>query len=646
MEHPDNQHPNNVFHSLWNQSVFGFTIPKIKLLLTGVVFLLFSTVAFSQGESDAKKNDSVNTSLIREFNRKLSVIDGQRIKDSIKKVELETKLLSLKTTDNLKKEDLEKQLLKLQGKDSLRLAQKKVQIDLLRMTSKGYPVTGFFNDTIFSIYSKLGSFSAKDRADAISFRIKNLADKLEFDNDSITIAEAETTFDLVNKESIIMSISENDALWNNTTKQELAKKYKTLLNTAIIKYKNETSVTTLAKEIGLASLVLIIMFVLISYLKKLFHWTAFKIKLQEGKRIHGIKIRNFILFNAKQQVKVLLNVNTVLKWLLLALLIYTALPILFGIFPWTKGFAATLFGYILNPLKKMGLGFWNYLPNLITILVIIFVFRYVLKGIYYLKCEIEKENLELPGFYPDWANPTYQIVRVIVFAFMLIVIFPYLPGSDSPIFRGVSVFLGFLFTFGSAGSLSNIIAGLILTYMRLFKIGDRVKIGDVVGDVIEKSLLVTRIRTIKNEIISIPNSTVMSSHTINYSSDAPEKGLIIHSTITIGYDVPWKDMHQALIDAATKTALVLPEPVPFVLQTSLDDFYVSYQINAFVKEANKQAIIYSNLHQNIQDVCNERGIEIMSPHYRAARDGNKTTIPETYLDKEYQAPEFSVKLHK
>jgi small-conductance mechanosensitive channel len=101
-----------------------------------------------------------------------------------------------------------------------------------------------------------------------------------------------------------------------------------------------------------------------------------------------------------------------------------------------------------------------------------------------------------------------------------------------------------------------------------------------------------------------------------------------------------------LIDAATKTALVLPEPVPFVLQTSLDDFYVSYQINAFVKEANKQAIIYSNLHQNIQDVCNERGIEIMSPHYRAARDGNKTTIPETYLDKEYQAPEFSVKLHK
>jgi small-conductance mechanosensitive channel len=639
-------HYKNTFPTFWNQTVLGFTVQKIKTLLTAIFFLFVSTVAFSQNESSAKKNDSINTSLIQEFNKKLSVIEGQRIKDSITKAELETQLLSLKTTDNLKKEDLEKQLLALHEKESLRLAQKKAQIDSLRLTAKGYPVTGFFNDTLFTVYTKLGSFSAKDRADAISVRIKNIADQLEFNLDSIKIAEAETTFDLVNGESIIMSISENDALWNNTTKQELAQKYKVLISAAIIKYENEISVSILAKEIGLALLVLIIMFVLISYLKKFFNWTASKLKLQEDKRIHGIKIRNFILFDAKQQVNALLNVNTVLKWLLIALLVYIALPILFGIFPWTKGFASTLFGYILNPLKKMGLGFWNYLPDLITVLVIILVFRYVLKGIHYLKNEIEKGNLELPGFYPDWANPTYQIVRVIVFAFMLIVIFPYLPGSDSPIFRGVSVFLGFLFTFGSAGSLSNIIAGLILTYMRLFKIGDRVKIGEVVGDVIEKSLLVTRIRTIKNEIISIPNSTVMSSHTINYSSDAPEKGLIIHSTITIGYDVPWKDMHQALIDAASKTALVLPEPTPFVLQTSLDDFYVSYQINAYVKEPNKQAVIYSDLHQNIQDVCNERGIEIMSPHYRAARDGNRTTIPENYLDKQYQAPPFNVKFNK
>ncbi len=229
---------------------------------------------------------------------------------------------------------------------------------------------------------------------------------------------------------------------------------------------------------------------------------------------------------------------------------------------------------------------------------------------------------------------------------MAVLIFPYLPGSDSPIFKGVSVFLGVLFTFGSAGSLANVVAGLVLTYMRLFKIGERVKIGDVVGDVIEKNLLVTRVRTVKNEIISIPNLTVMNSHTINYSSDAHDRGLILHTTVTIGYDVPWRTMHQALLHAADRTEFLLKDPKPFVLQTSLDDFYVSYQINGYTKEANKQSRIYSELHGHIQDCCNEAGIEILSPHYRAARDGNATTIPTDYLEKDYKAPSFNVKVEK
>ncbi len=182
--------------------------------------------------------------------------------------------------------------------------------------------------------------------------------------------------------------------------------------------------------------------------------------------------------------------------------------------------------------------------------------------------------------------------------------------------------------------------------MRLFKIGDRVKIGEQLGDVIEKSLLVTRIRTIKNEIISIPNSTVMNSHTVNYSSDALGLGLIINTTVTIGYDTPWREMHEALIEAALRTEFVLKDPKPFVLQTGLQDFYVSYQINAYIRESNKQATIYSCLYQNIQDVCNEKGIEIMSPHYFSARDGNETTIPSSYLPKDYKAPGFKMNTEK
>lgn len=619
---------------------------KLYSLLFALIIFTLSQNIYAQKDSIAKATDSVNAVTLEAYNIKLAQIEQQRLKDSVKKSELEQQLQSLKTTDNLKKEELQKELEELENREATRLAAKREQIDKLRSKIKGSPVRGFFNDTLFNIYSKLGSFSASERAQAITRRIEELGDNILFEPDSLKTSNNETTADLVYHDRIIISVSENDAIWNNTSKELLAKAYQKIITDEITAYKNETSFKTLAKEVALALLVIGLLVLLIYLSGKLFHWTAEKIKQQKDKRIHGIKIKSYELFDADRQVNLLLLVNKLVKWLFILLLIYIALPVLFGIFPWTQNFAETLFGYILSPVKKVAFGLWDYLPNLITIIVLIIIFRYILKFARFLKNEIARGNLHIDGFYPDWANPTYQIVRVLILAFLLIVIFPYLPGSDSAVFKGVSVFLGFLFTFGSMGSLSNIIAGIVLTYMRLFKINDRVKIGDVVGDVIEKSLLVTRIRTTKNEIISIPNSTVMSSHTINYSSDTVSNGLILHTTVTIGYDVPWKDIQQALIEAADRTEFLLKDPKPFVLQTSLEDFYVAYQINAYTKEANKQAGIYSELHKNIQDCCNEMGIEILSPHYRAARDGNMTTIPENYLDKDYKAPSFNVKMDK
>ena len=227
---------------------------------------------------------------------------------------------------------------------------------------------------------------------------------------------------------------------------------------------------------------------------------------------------------------------------------------------------------------------------------------------------------------------------------MFVLIFPFLPGSDSNIFKGVSVFLGILFSLGSSSAIANMVAGLVITYMRPYKIGDRIKLGDISGDVVEKTLLVTRLRTVKNEEITIPNSSILSGNTINYSAYAKSEGLILHTNVTLGYDVPWKDINQALIDAALMTDFVLHDTKPFVLQVSLDDFYVTYQLNVFTKEANKQALIYSLLHQNIQDKCNQMGIEILSPHYRGQRDGNVSTIPANYLPEDYIAPSFNVKI--
>jgi small-conductance mechanosensitive channel len=619
-----------------------------KMYFVFIIFIaLFSAhPCFAQKDSLSVKKDTVPTVDLKAYAVKLGAIQQQHTADSLKRVALEKQLSSLKTTDNLRKEDLQKQIDGLNSREEDRLADKKAHIEALRAKVKAYPVMGFFNDTLFRIYAKIGSFSPKERAAAITGRIKVLGDNYAFSADSLKILPSENALDIVFGETTILSVTEDDALWTDISKHELAKGCVKIIGDEITRYRSETSFSTLAKEIGIAILVLAVLILLVYLMNKLFRWTASKIQSQHEKSIKGIKIKNYELFDAQRQIKLLLMLNTLVKWALILILVYITLPILFGIFPWTEHFAEQLFSYILTPVKKIAFGLWNYLPKLITIIVIVIVFRYVIKFARFLKDEIAKGNLVINGFYPDWANSTFQIVKVLLIAFMIIVMFPYLPGSDSPVFQGVSVFLGFLFTFGSMGSLSNIIAGIVLTYMRLFKVNDRVKIGDVTGDVIEKSMLVIRIRTPKNEIISIPNSTVMSSHTINYSSDTSDRGLILYTSVTIGYDAPWKDVQQALLDAADRTDHLLKDPKPFVLQTSLEDFYVSYQVNAYTKDANKQAGIYSQLHQNIQDTFNEAGIEIMSPHYRAARDGNTTTIPANYLDKDYEAPGFIVDMKK
>ncbi len=610
-------------------------------------FAFIWSFALAIAVNTTPQNDSITVKqnsdsvLIAQYNKKIQEFENLRIADSLKREQLNKQIHSLKTTDNLKKEALQAQLDALDQKEQDRISQKREEIDQMRKSNSGHPVTGFFQDTLFSIYSNLGSFSALDRSIAIKNRIQNLG-KSSYDSTLLKTVTQDNFIHLYYGEQIVMSVSENDAIWNSSDKQDLAQHYATTINRELNNYQHETSLVELLKEIGLALLVLIVTYFIIKYLLKFFRYTAVQIYLQKDKRIKGVKIRNYILFDAQRQVNALVSLNSVLKWVVLLFVAYIALPILFGIFPWTRNLGDTLFGYVLNPLEKIATGVFNFLPNLFTIVVIIIVFRYVLRGLKFLKNEIELEHLTLPGFYPDWASPTYQIIRVLVVAFMIVVIFPYLPGSDSPIFKGVSVFLGFLFTFGSAGSLSNLISGIILTYMRLYKIGDRIKIGNTVGDVVEKNILVTRLRTIKNEIISVPNSTVMSSHTTNYSVEAQANGLIVHSTVTIGYDVSWKLVHEALIEAAQRTQLILEEPKPFVLQTSLNDFYVSYEINAYTRNPNQQALIYSDLHSHIQDCCNERGIEIMSPHYMAARDGNTKAVPEDSLPKDYKIPGFKI----
>jgi small-conductance mechanosensitive channel len=362
----------------------------------------------------------------------------------------------------------------------------------------------------------------------------------------------------------------------------------------------------------------------------------------KGTRIKPVKLKTVEVLSEERISELLELVVKVVHLAVLIALAYLYTTLLFSLFEFTETWSSTLIGYILKPLGIVLLAFINFLPDLFFIVVIVFLTRFVIKFIKLFFVEVEKGTITLPGFYVEWARPTFKIVRFLIIAFAAVVIFPYLPGSSSDAFRGVSIFLGVLLSLGSVSAVANVVAGVVLTYMRPFKIGDRVRIADTIGDVVEKTLLVTRVRTIKNVDVTIPNSMVLGSHIINFSSSAQERGLILHATVTIGYDAPWRRVHELLIAAAEATEHILGEPKPFVLQTSLDNSYVTYELNAYTDQPNLMAAIYSELHEKIQDKFNEAGVEIMSPQYSAVRDGNKIAIPEDYLPKNYNAPAFRI----
>lgn len=615
-----------------------------SFLLIITVLLFITQVGLAQADSTNRNNDSLNESALLSYKLKLAEIEKQRVVDSLGKSRLEYQLMVLKAADESKRVALQKQLKELSDNESNRIAQKKSHIDSLRKSVMGYPVYSPLKDTLFLIYAKMGASTPKERAMNITNKIKILCKDNFMKIDSILPVESDDMTDIAYKDMIIMTISEMDALWNNKSESELAKQYSDIIKNAVSKTREEDSIKKLGIRIGLVILVIAGAWLMIWLISKAYLSGKNVLTDKKDKWLKSLSFKDYTFLTIEQEINIIYFLIKILKWVLIVLLLYLILPMIFSIFPFTRGWADTLFNLIWTPFKGIFVSVWEYLPNIFTILVIYFIMRYFIRFVRYVFKEIEAENLKISGFHTDWAMPTFGIARFFLYAFMFILIFPYLPGSDSNIFRGVSVFLGILFSLGSSSAIANMIAGLVITYMRPYKIGDRIKIADLTGDVIEKTMLVTRLRTIKNEEITIPNSAVLSGNTINYSAYSKNEGLIIHTTVTIGYDVPWKDMHQALIDAALRTNLVLKESQPFVLQTSLDDFYVSYQLNAYIKESNKQAVIYSDLHQNIQDICNERGIEILSPHYRYARDGNATTIPVQYLPEGYESPAFKVKI--
>ena len=598
-------------------------INRIKRLVLVLLVSSFAMGAQAQLEQTVKKIFAGDT--IAETHPAL-----KRDSDSAYVANLQKTLEEARLNEANMRMEMEQMKLQMASADSVKYAQQRQRIDSLRQFTKGIPVVAD-GDTLFYLFTKRGGYTPQQRAQMTGAAVEELGKRFNLRPDSVSIDHSDIVSDLMYGNKVLLSLTDQDALWEGVTRDSLAKERRENVVSKLHEMKAEHSIWRMVKRILYFVLVIVGQYLLFRLTNWLFRKVKARILRLKDTKIKPVSIQGYELLDTQKQANLLVFLASVGRYILMALQLLFTVPLIFIIFPQTEGLAYRLLGYIWNPIKNIFIGIVDYIPKLFTIIVIWYAVKYLVRLVLYLAREVEAGRLKINGFYPDWAMPTFHIIRFLLYAFMIAMIYPYLPGASSGVFQGISVFVGLIVSLGSSTVIGNIIAGLVITYMRPFKMGDRIKLNDTTGDIIEKTPLVTRIRTPKNEVVTVPNSFIMSSHTVNYSTSAREYGLIIHSEVSIGYDIPWRQVNQILIDAALNTPGVVDDPRPFVLETSLSDWYPVYQINAYIKEADKMAQIYSDLHQNIQDKFNEAGIEIMSPHYMAVRDGNETTIPKDDL---------------
>lgn len=508
----------------------------------------------------------------------------------------------------------------------------------------GFPVK-LDGREILSVRRTIAGFSAEERAQTISRRLHRIAKNESIPVDQLTIqrnADDHSVFLSVGQE-VLLTITEQDAKARRSTPEALAKQVLPIIKAAISQYREDREPRQLARH-GVYALVASLAFLLIcaAIIKssgRLFPWLGRFI----AARVRGVQMKNVEIITPAAIASYWLQALKLLRLALLLILFFIYITFILRLFPWSRAVGERVMEYFYQALELVLSATASYLPNLFIVAIIIAIAYYILRALRPFFAAIERGTLVIPGFYADWARPTYNLLVMLVLALSAVLAFPYLPGFNSPAFQGVTVFLGLLLSLGSTSAITNVIGGVILIYTRAFRIGDHIRIGEVVGDIIETNFLAVRICTPANQVITIPNATLLSNKVVNYnlSSRDLNRSLILQSSITIGYDVPWRKVHDTMITAALNTAHVLQDPAPFVLQTSLDNDHVSYQVNAYTDDPNHMVLIYSQLHQNIQDQCNQNGIEILSPTYTALRDGNRSTLVEGHFPNTDVASAFT-----
>jgi small-conductance mechanosensitive channel len=469
------------------------------------------------------------------------------------------------------------------------------------------------------------SFPAETRAGNIANRIIAIAHDRTISPDAVRVDDSQGSVRIMAREHAIMTIVDADAALEQVSRDSLASAHALRLQQAVMQYRQARTAGALWSALGrtlVAGLVLAIAVGVVAWF-----WRWADRQLRRRLPIQSVGIQSFELVGADRIWAGLHSGLLALRTLILLGSAFVFLTYALGQWPWTRGVSSHMIDFALDPLKLLARGFVANIPRLVFLVVLFLVIRLAVRAIKLFFEAVGRGTVQMTRFDPEWAQPTYKIVRFALITFGLIVAYPYIPGSQSEAFKGVSLFIGVVFSLGSSSAISNIIAGYMMTYRRAFKVGDRVRIGDAVGDVIETRLQVTHLRSYKNEEIVIPNSAILSGDVLNYSSLARTHALILHTEVGIGYDTSWRQVEAMLLEAAARTEHVTTEPRPFVLLKRLGDFAITYELNAPCREVTAMNAVYSALHRNILDVFNEYGVQIMTPAYEGDPEEPKIVAP-------------------
>ena len=475
------------------------------------------------------------------------------------------------------------------------------------------------------------SFSAERRAAGIAGRIKAVAADRTVPPDAVRAVETELGTAIFGGRERVMVVFDADAQLESLGRKTLAELLVRTMREAVASYRQARTREALLRSAAYAAVATVLLAALVTLVVWVSRWAERVLEATYRQRVQSVGIQSFQLVRAEQIWVALHRGVVVARALVILGLAFVYLQYVLGVFPWTRAFSSQLLGLVLNPLATMGWGIVTVVPDLFFLTILFFITRYLLKIISMFFAAVGRGEVALSGFEQEWADPTYKLLRVAVIALALVVAYPYIPGSSSDAFKGISIFIGIVFSLGSSSTIANIIAGYTMTYRRAFRMGDRVKISGVTGDVIEMRLQVTHLRTIKNEEVIIPNSTILNNEVVNYSSLARTRGLILHTTVGIGYETAWRQVEAMLLLAADRTPEIKREPAPFVRQLALGDFAVTYEINVYCDNVQAMGRIHTALHENILDVFNEHGVQIMTPAYEGDPEEPKVVPKEQWF---------------